>query len=478
MPQISFAVADPAASRLLTRAETVAAVLLIVAGFALRGYAAVNSFGIVHPDEHQQYLEQANRLAYGYGATYWEQARGMRSYLYPGALAGCLLAFDACGITDPIGQAAGIRMILSAMSFVVLIGVAWRFFREGQPIAAAIFLALVALSPFMVFISVRALSETVAIAPLFLALLLIPRRPGWAGVMLGITFPVRFQTGILIAAIFGLLLVECLRGDGRHWRKMARLLGGFCMTMLALGWLDRVTLGNWFQSPVEYVRANIVEHGAAAFGVKPWNYYLDGYVGLFGAFPLVGLCVVAGVVREWRLAVAALVYIAVHSAIGHKESRFLWTLAPAACVLSAAGLQLLWTRIGQRTYQFLAVGLVIFNVAWVEAISFSNIPWNRKPYVDSALALTTVGRRDDVTGVAVCDGYRVVAGNYFYLRRPVPLIMDLRTSQLVRYLDDHREINYLIADPTVMSEFEKWQPVEVGRVGDVGIYLLSSPGSR
>ena len=141
--------------RRLTRTQVIAALVLVATGVAARGYAAVHSWGIVHADEHQQYLEQANRLAYGYGETFWEQARGMRSYVYPGALAGCLLAFDACGMTHPVTQAAGIRFILASMMFSVLIAVAWRLFRDGQPVAAAFFLAWTALSPFIVFVSVR-----------------------------------------------------------------------------------------------------------------------------------------------------------------------------------------------------------------------------------------------------------------------------------------------------------------------------------
>ena len=305
--------------------------------------------------------------------------------------------------------------------------------------------------------------------------MLIPRRPGWAGVMLGVTFAIRFQTGILIATVVGLLLVECLRWNAAHWRKMARLAGGLGIALLAVGWLDRETLGTWFHSPIEYFRANISENKSAAFGTKPWDFYLAGCLSLFGAFPLAGLCSLAGACREWRLAIMAIIYVAVHSAIGHKESRFLWTLAPAALLLCAVGVQMLWNGIEHRPYRIAAVVLVIFSAGWVEGISFSNIPWNRKPYVVSASALTVVGRRPDVTGVAVYATSRFVGGNYFYLRRPVPLVMEMRLEQLLRSLEERREINYLVADSSDIAAFEKWRPIEVGRAGDMGIYRLHRP---
>jgi hypothetical protein len=446
-------------------------VLIIAAGFAIRGYASVHSMGIVHPDEHQQYMEQANRLAYGYGETFWEQDRGMRSYLFPGALAGCLLALDFCGMTDPVVQSAAIRMILASVTFLVLIAVAWRYSCNGHALTATFFLAWVALSPFMVFVSVRTLSETAVLGPFFLALLLIPRRPSWAGVLLAVSFGIRFQVGILIGSAFALLLMECL-GDGARWRKMVHLLAGFGVAVLALGWLDRVTLGSWFHSPLEYLRANIAENKSAAFGVQPWDYYLDSLGRLFGAFPLAGICLLAGATREWRLALAAVVFISVHSVIGHKESRFLWTLTPIAYLLTAIGLEMLSRRIPQGTIRLAAGALVIFSVAWVEGRSLANMPWNYTPYVDSAHALATVGRRPEVTGAGVYGTTRFVCGNYFYLRRPIPLVVAPNLDYMLRSLEERPDINYLVTDPKFIANFEKLRPEEVDRMGGVGIYFL------
>ena len=54
-----------------------------VIGAALRAVACFSTVGIIHPDEHQQYLEQAHRHVFGYGQLFWEQVQGVRHPLYP-----------------------------------------------------------------------------------------------------------------------------------------------------------------------------------------------------------------------------------------------------------------------------------------------------------------------------------------------------------------------------------------------------------
>src|ERR1051326_8228100 len=112
--------------------------LLLVTGLALRGYAAVHTQALAHPDEHQQYLEQAHRLAFGYGKTFWEQERSMRHELYPGMLARLLLLADQVGLRDPLAQAAFVRFVLATSVFVLLAAYAWRWQGQGRTVAAGV----------------------------------------------------------------------------------------------------------------------------------------------------------------------------------------------------------------------------------------------------------------------------------------------------------------------------------------------------
>ena len=55
---------------------------VLLVGIVLRIVYGSHSLGFVHPDEHQQYLEAANRIAYGQGVMFWEYEQGIRHYMY------------------------------------------------------------------------------------------------------------------------------------------------------------------------------------------------------------------------------------------------------------------------------------------------------------------------------------------------------------------------------------------------------------
>ena len=234
------------------------------------GWLSVSSKGIVHADEHQQYVEQANRLAFGYSMTFWEQERGMRNYLFPGLLAALVLGLNACGLTDPILQAAALRMILSLAAYAAMLAIARRLDQLGNRPAALFFLAWGSLSPFLVFITIRTLSDTAMIAPFLLSLLLLRSYPLAAGVLLGTAFAIRFQAVFLIAGVVGCTVLESARTKDSVWRgKTAFLLAGLTIAVLSVGFLDKVTLGTWFHSSVEYLRANILENQGTGMGSNP-----------------------------------------------------------------------------------------------------------------------------------------------------------------------------------------------------------------
>src|SRR5579872_5069734 len=62
--------------------------LAVCAGaLAIRLIVAFESPNIAHPDQIFQVLEQAHRLAYGYGVVPWEFREGVRSWILPGLFA-------------------------------------------------------------------------------------------------------------------------------------------------------------------------------------------------------------------------------------------------------------------------------------------------------------------------------------------------------------------------------------------------------
>ncbi len=107
-----------------------------------------------------------------------------------------------------------------------------------------------------------------------------------------------------------------------------------------LGLLDRLTWGGWFHSALAYWRYNWVQGKGALFGASPaWllpprPVDLDAG-GDRGAGPR-RRC--SGCRRAPALGAAVALFLAVHSAIPHKELRFILPVLPAAMALAGVGL--------------------------------------------------------------------------------------------------------------------------------------------
>jgi hypothetical protein len=107
-------------------------------------------------------------------------------------------------------------------------------------------------------------------------------------------------------------------------------------------------------------------------------------------------------------------------------------------------------------------------------IRLQKIGWNTEPFRSTAVSLALLGRQTDMTGVAVFGVQAGDSGNYFYLRRNVPLVQQRRDAQLM--LDDSRirdgRINYLIARPEDILSFNCLNPIPVYQVGQFRIYKI------
>lgn len=396
---------------------------LLVAGLVIRLAAAWAAPGIVHPDEHQQYVEQSYRLVHGYGARFWEQQYGMRHPLFTMLLGGVLWLGERCGVADPHVLAALQRAALAAASYAAMAWLAWSLLGRGRTAAGLALAVMLVGCVDLVFIQTRVLSENGAVGALALALVFWPDRPLRAGLALGLMVAVRLQTAPLAAAFLAWSFWTALRPSSQvAWRGPAwrPLVAGLAVSITLMGWMDYACYGSWFHSAWVSVEKEWVEHGANTFGTKPWCHLIvQGGCALLRLSPLAFGFLGWGACRRPDLACALLAFVAAHSLIGHKEVRFLWPLAPAVCLLLAAGFEGVlacrprWRR---QLIAWAAASMLLPSGvrAWL-------IGWRTEPYVTSCRLLAEVGRRNDVRGVVLCDIPRWSAGNYFYLRRPVPV---------------------------------------------------------
>jgi len=444
---------------------------VITLGIVLRIVAGSQSLGFVHPDEHQQYLEAANKIAYGYGVSFWEYERGIRHYLYPGALAILLRVFDGIGITSPVHQAQTIRSLMGTAIFASIVGYSFGLLKQQRHVAAISLLCLSAISPFFIFVGARTLSET-AMIPLLIAMLhFLDRRPGVAGFLAGVMFAVRFQSALFVAPLFFAVAAHRIVKDKSlsGLRTSAWPFAVNCVAALLLvGFIDYCTWGHWFHSSIEYVRANVVEDVASSFGVSPWyQYAIWSFDSLIDStFVIIPFACIGAWLRP-RLAFAMLVFVVAHSLIGHKEPRFLWPMIPVVFVLVAVGVEKIAETVPAKRKKLLAIGLALTLFASVK-FQWDATDWHMGRTESSALALAEVREIDDVRGVALIGG-NATSGNLFYLRRDLPYLArpnwkDLSSDTLWK----SGQLNYLIAERPP----EGIQLTLVSRVRDLSIFRV------
>jgi phosphatidylinositol glycan class B len=316
-----------------------------LAGLLLRVVATFTGHGVWASDDYFHALEPAWRWLEQPDAPL---PTDFRSSFLPRILWLFFLLGEALGIPEPVPRIQWVYGLLGLWS-VSAIPAAWLLVapRLGNPAAlgAAWLVATHALLP---RISTRALGEAVC-APLILWTLVLvewarrsPARTalGWAflsGLCAGVAAMLRFQAGVVFAVVFLLVWVRPLPADHPGPRPgVPALVGGLFLgglvAMVGQGLLDLAEHGEFLASPVRYVAFNVER--SASYGVEPWHLFLGMFLGL--SLPPATVALAAPVwrgVKAMPLPAAVFVaFVATHSAVGHKEDRFMFPLVPLFCV--------------------------------------------------------------------------------------------------------------------------------------------------
>ena len=314
----------------------------------VRIYAANTSIAQVYPDEIFQTIEPAHKLVFGRGITYWEFKYGARSWFFPGILAGAYKILDTIGVEDPLSINIGIKIFLSIFSSLAVSVIYLIFRKHGFPKKEAFLFTLpIAASYLVSYISVRTLTESASLPFMVFAVYFASnyieneriKELIFAFVAAGIAFMIRFQTA---AFSFGLAVALFLTAKKRF---QSSLIFGFgFLGMVALqGLLDIFTWGSFFKSFITYFDYNVLRGVANKHGISPWYYYLSDIVKTMHPLTWISavLMMIIGAVdfKKNRQLILFffpfLLFFIVHSAIGHKEPRFVFACYFAVFVLSA-----------------------------------------------------------------------------------------------------------------------------------------------
>ncbi len=322
-----------------TRAAPFPATLLalVVIAFAIR--LAVDTLvpHVVYADEIFQSLEPAHRLVFGTGVVAWEYVVGIRSWLFPGLLAGLLWIGKLAGSQNPDVILLPVAVFMSlASTTTVICGYLWGY-RFGGRRGAVIVGAVNALWVELVYFAPHTLTEVLAgnclVAALYLAYpgyqVEAPRRLLWAGVLFGLTLTLRFH----LAPVIGIAAVWVCRDHIRdRWLPLA---AGTLVPLVLGGLLDWATWSYPFQSIWLNFWLNVVEKVSEAFGTSP-PYQIAAYLVKYwgGAFGVLALGAIVGARRLPLLLFVAAGILLLHTAIAHKEYRFIYPALPLVTTLA------------------------------------------------------------------------------------------------------------------------------------------------
>ena len=402
------------------------AILLIAFGLRV-------GIGFAHPpsdwpDEVFQAREPAHRLVYGYGIVPWEWRSGMRSWVFPAAIAGIMRATSWIA-PGSSGYNLGILVALSALSLtVVWVGWEWGYRNGGLP-AALITACACAVWYDLIYYDPQALPGIVA------AHFLVPGM--YFGIFPG-SLPVRERTRLWIAgALLGLALalrihlapavfvaaIYCCWGA---WKKNAApLLTAIAVPLIVFGMVDAFTWGKPFGSYLNYLGmafSNLYGHsnvGPRIVGIRPMGWYLEQLGERLGP---AAILMVPAVRRNSSLAAVAATIVASHELIAFKHMYIVAMALPLMVMLmglgAAAITQAMWKSMWERRPIRAALPGIALIVLASGIWGMANSPWTSES--DVLLAFEKLGRRSDACGVGFTMHWSL-SGGYSYLHRDVPL---------------------------------------------------------
>jgi len=318
--------------------DWVALLAICLLAVSIRASVMVFFPSIAHPDEIE-WLEQANRLVNHRGLTpFWDFQLGARSWLWPGLLATFLGLGQLFGPAPSAGL-AGVAVLLCIISLApVICGFLWG--RNIAGFAGAVTTGLLSAVWFeLVYFFSHPLSESFASALLVTGLYMVypgsrvlsERRMFIGAVILGFAGVIRPQ--LLPAVAVAVIAIGGIRTRAHY----PALLGGVALA-IALGsaLFDWITLGAPFHALIMYVYYQ--SKVASAAGLNPFYSYLGWEWVSWGVFGFViVLSALHGALRLPALLVVAGTIFLVHSAIPHKEYRYISPALPLIMSLAGVG---------------------------------------------------------------------------------------------------------------------------------------------
>jgi phosphatidylinositol glycan class B len=451
---------------------------IVGAGFVLRVVCALPADNLHHPDEVFQVIEQAHRWVFGYGLVPWEFQFGTRSWLLPAVLAVPLQMTTWLGVDHPNVYLPAIKILFCAISVCVipLVYVAGR--RLASETAGRVAAITAALWYELVYFSFRPLPDVLAAYLLLGAfvVMLVPasrRQAALCGALLTLAVALRLQL-LPVAGVLGLVALV-------RWTLPARIAGmtAAAGVVLAVGLFDRVTWGAWFVSYAHNYLFNVVYDVSALFGLMGHRWYADQLVmASCGLFAIAGLVSLRWWRQVWLVVCVIGVVVASHTAIGHKEYRFVFAAIPFVIILFGVVIarvtEGLSPRAGLLSRRAALVGIVLISIAGgMHRLPGQGGVYDAGPLFaadPSVVAFRSLTDDPTLKALYIADDIWPSSLGYAYLHRDIPIYFarDLAAMRAESGLGVESYASHVIhrgppVDTPGFSEVSRFGPVEIRR---------------
>ncbi|MDL5045934.1 hypothetical protein QQ054_07795 [Oscillatoria amoena NRMC-F 0135] len=340
--------------------------------------AAITSTGFHHADEHFQLLEPLGwKLGfYGPNDLAWEFTDKIRPGLQIilGWIVGkTMIAADAY---SPFMLTAILRQLTGLLWWILT----WAFYNKWKQehkdtVMQKALLLFSACLWFLPYLHVRYSSESWGGLLFFAALYVVLCPPktlkvnlSWllGGLLMGLSFYFRFQMAFAIVGF----VAWAFRYKKFTPASFSLLVSGGIIAA-AIGTLTDYWLYNqWVCTPYNYFFQNIVADKASSFGTSPFYSYITMFIEIaappLSLLLLVLMCFGLWTSRRSPYTWVLVAFVVAHSAVAHKEFRFMFpmvALMPYLCVQGFLAIKSRLSNISPSVIKYSVKGFVAFNLA-------------------------------------------------------------------------------------------------------------------
>jgi phosphatidylinositol glycan class B len=301
--------------------------LLIITAFYSSGY--------YHFDEHFQILEFAGLKLNLTSAINlpWEYQYQMRPAIQPALVVLLYNIFNVFGLNNPFTITIFLRILSATIAFFGMYLIYKSYILSiSEEKLKKWFIILSFFLWFMIFNNVRFSSENWSGSIFLIAFSLFNIKqsknrlfPVFIGLLMGLSFLFRYQTGFLITGF--ILWHLFIKKD--VIKSLFLVLG--ILIIIGVGIIiDRWFYGTWSITTWNYFNENILQNKISNFGIEPWWYYIEKIfiqaVPPFSLIFILSFFIVFIFKRKDLLTWTIFPFLLVHFFIGHKEIRFLFPL--------------------------------------------------------------------------------------------------------------------------------------------------------